>query len=94
MKGTNEQKRFHCPFCGMMADFERLDTDQPYELEAFLEKYGGKVSESIAQRLEKKHKESFRGVAAGLITYERISVPANLKRQAANQARRVWEKVK
>ena len=58
-----EKKRFRCPCCGMVADLERLNTNQPYKIKVFLQRFGGKIA----------GENKGRGKARGLMTYSDIT---------------------
>ena len=59
----SEKLRFRCPCCGMMADLDRLDTDQPYKIQVFSQTFGGKVAGD----------RKGRGKAKGLMKYTNIT---------------------
>ncbi len=92
--GSNERKRCHCPCCGMMVDVERFDVDQAYELNAYLQTWGGKVAMDREARLATKRKETYRGSGAGTMSYEPIALPRGLKQKIIRQAERVLAALK
>ena len=74
-----EKLRFRCPCCGMVADVSNLETGEPYRLEAFLEKYGGKRPLTKEDRKARKGLKLGSGSAPGIIEYQNIEVTDELK---------------
>lgn len=74
-----EKLRFRCPCCGMVADVSNLETSEPYQLEAFLEKYGGKRRLTKEDRQARKGLRLGSGSAPGIIEYQDIDVTDELK---------------
>jgi len=69
---VKERLRFRCPCCGMIADVDRLNGEGPYELELFIQRFGGKVKLTDDEREDRKYKPFRRGSARGFIEYEKI----------------------
>ena len=69
-----ERLRFRCPCCGMIADVDRLNGEGPYELELFIQRFGGKVKLTEDEWKDRKDKPFRRGSARGFIEYEKIEV--------------------
>ena len=67
-----ERLRFRCPCCGMIADVDRLNGEGPYELELFIQRFGGKVKLTEDEWKDRKDKPFRRGSARGFIEYEKI----------------------
>jgi len=65
----NEQRRFHCPLCGMVANVEQLDTPQPYELDEAIQQFGGKEKLTEEMRIARRRKEGYRGSGPGRMSY-------------------------
>ena len=73
-----EKLRFRCPCCGMMADVDRLNTDRPYKIQVFSQRFGGKVAGD----------RKGRGKAKGLMKY------TNITRMSVDVVREIEERVK
>ena len=73
-----EKLRFRCPCCGMVADVSKLESSEPYPLEAFLEKYGGKRPLTREDRKARKGLRLGSGSAPGIIEYWDIEVTDEL----------------
>jgi len=69
---VKERLRFRCPCCGMIADVDRLNGEGPYELELFIQRFGGKVKLTEDEWKDRKDKPFRRGSARGFIEYEKI----------------------
>jgi len=67
-----EKLRARCPMCGMIFDLDRLDSDGPYPLELFIQRFGGKLPLSDDEREDRKGKPFKRGSARGFMEYEKI----------------------
>lgn len=63
----------------MVADVSKLETGEPYPLEAFLEKYGGKRPLTKEERRARKGLKLGSGSAPGIIEYQNIEVTDALK---------------
>jgi len=63
----------------MVADVSNLETSEPYQLEAFLEKYGGKRRLTKEDRQARKGLRLGSGSAPGIIEYQDIDVTDELK---------------
>ncbi|MHB8084312.1 MAG: hypothetical protein ACYDHZ_00600 [Dehalococcoidia bacterium] len=85
MKGKNQQERFRCPMCGMVADLERIEQADPYELERFLQHYGGKVKATADQRQAQRGKEIYRGSGSGSMRYETLPVTSKIRNLVARR---------
>lgn len=58
-----ERIRFRCPCCGMIANLDRIEQGQPYKIQVFSQKFGGKVAGDLKGR----------GKAKGLMKYTNIT---------------------
>jgi hypothetical protein len=65
--------RVRCPHCGMMSDLEHFK-DGPYDVQVFLQTFGGKVPG------DRKGKGSGKGSGAGVMEYEEITKTAQGKK--------------
>lgn len=74
-----EKLRFRCPLCGMIADLDRLESDGPYLLEMFIQRWGGKRKLTDEERLARHGLPFRRGSAPGVIEYEPIEVSKKLR---------------
>ena len=67
-----ERLRFRCPCCGMIADVDRLNGEGPYELELFIQRFGGKVKLTDDEKEDRRDGPFRRGSARGFIEYEKV----------------------
>jgi hypothetical protein len=68
----------------MVADLDRLNTDQPYKIKVFLQKFGGKVAGD----------NTGRGKARGLMTYKDITGSSQQEVAAIKETiRRVYDTI-
>ena len=67
-----ERLRFRCPCCGMIADVDRLHGEGPYELELFIQRFGGKVKLTDDEKEDRRDRPFRRGSARGFIEYEKV----------------------
>ena len=79
-----EKLRFRCPCCGMIADLDRLNTDQPYKIQIFSQKFGGKVAGD----------QKGRGKAKGLMKYTNITrLSVDVVREIEEMIERVYQNI-
>ncbi len=80
-----EKIRFRCPCCGLMADLDRLDRNQPYKIQVFSQKFGGKVAGD----------RKGRGKAKGLMKYTNITrMSVDVVREIEEMVERVYQSIK
>ena len=80
-----EKLRFRCPCCGMMADLDQLNTDQPYKIQIFSQKFGGKIAGNYKGR----------GKARGLMKYTNITrTSAKIVQEIKEMIERVYQSIR
>ena len=75
-----EVLRFRCPLCGMLPEVDRVNGDNPYEVNIYLQRIGGSVSLLSLEEKQRRATLETRGRGRpkkqkkikGLITYEEI----------------------
>jgi hypothetical protein len=77
MPGQYDQ--FRCPLCGQHAPVDRVMTDEPFELQQFRLKFGGKRKLTEEQKLDRRRKEVYRGSAPGYVDYQPVRLSAKLR---------------
>lgn len=75
----NERLVFRCPCCGQISPADRLESDGPYPLEMFIQRWGGKRKLTDEERLARHGLPFRRGSAPGVIDYEPIEVSGELR---------------
>ncbi len=74
-----ETELFRCPCCGQLAPQARLTEEGPFDLEAWLQTWGGKVKLTEADREARRGQGFRRGSAPGRIEYEQQVVSDELR---------------
>ncbi len=84
---------FRCPCCGQIAPRDRLETPEPFPLEAFIHQFGGKDKLTDAEREARKLDPYRRGSGHGRMKYEPVDIDNDLQVLIKERVERVLEEL-